>query len=71
MREAGNQDPAVWLTIDVKTFLRFFYILVTFFFTFLMFFFYFQNFFFIFKPLAKFRAASRLTRSIFKITATK
>jgi len=41
MREAGNRDPAVWLTIDVKTFLRFFYILVTFFYIF--------NVFFIFK----------------------
>ena len=47
-------------TTDVKTFFTFFFILVTFF-TFLTFFYY----------LAKFRAASRLTRSTFKITATK
>jgi len=57
-------------TIDVKrTFLRFF-ILVTLF-TFLTFF-YFPNVFFLFlKTMAQFRAASRLTRSTFKITATK
>jgi len=52
--------------VDVKQrFLRFF-VLVTFTF------FIFQTFFyFLKKTLAKFRAASRLTRSTFKITATK
>jgi len=39
-------------------------------FTFLTFF-YFPSVFLILKTLAKFRAASRLTRSTFKITATK
>jgi len=34
-------------------------------------FFYFPNGFYLKKTLAKFRAASRLTRSTFKITATK
>jgi len=47
-----------------------FFILVTFF-TFFNVFFYFRNVFLFLKMLAKFRAASRLTRSTFKITATK
>jgi len=56
-------------TIDVKKrFLRFF-ILVTFL-RFLAFF-YFPDVLFLKETLAKFRAASRLTRSTFKITATK
>ena len=52
-----------------KTFLRFFSVLVTY----LRFLtcFYFPNVFRLKKTLAKFRAASRLTRSTFKITATK
>ena len=54
--------------IDVKTFLRFF-ILVTFFYVFNVI--YFPNVFLFKKTLAKFRSASRLTRSTFKITATK
>ena len=56
-------------SIGVKTFFTFF-ISVTFF-TFLKTFFIFQTFFYFKRTLAKFRAASRLTRSTFKITATK
>jgi len=69
-------DPAPWFrgptrvfspqTIDVKSVFTFFFILVTFF-TFLTFFI-FQTFFLFKKTLAKFRAASRLTR---KTAATK
>jgi len=51
-----------------KCFLRFF-ILVTF--CNVLTFFYFPKVFYLKKTLAKFRAASRLTRSTFKITATK
>jgi len=50
-----------------KTFLRFLFRLL---FTFLTFF-YFPNVCHLYKTLAKFRAAGRLTRSTFKITATK
>jgi len=49
--------------VDVKNVFTFFYFVT--FFTFLTFFYFFK------KTLAKFRAASRLTRNTFKITATK
>jgi len=49
---------------------RFLTFLVTFFYVFNVFFI-FQTFFLFLKTLAKVRAASRLTRSSFKITATK
>ena len=54
--------------IDVKTFFYVFYFGHVF--TFLTFFI-FQTFFILKKTLAKFTAASRLTRSTFKIPATK
>jgi len=53
-------------TIDVKNVFTFFFILVTF-----LTFFYFPIVFYFKKMLAKFRPASRLTRSTLKITATK
>jgi len=55
--------------IHVKTFFTFFYFGHVF--TFLTFCFYFPNVFLFLKTLAKFRAARRLTRSNFKVTATK
>ena len=54
------------MIIDVKTFLYVFYYGHVFNVLFI-----FQTFFLFLKTLAKFRAASRLTRSTFKITATK
>jgi len=54
--------------IDVKKI--YIFILVTFFYVFNVFLFS-KSFLFLKKTLAKFRAASRLTRSTFKITATK
>jgi len=59
--------PSV-LIIDVKNVFYFFYFWSLF--TFLTFF-YFPNVFYFKKTLAKFRAASRLIRSTFAITATK
>jgi len=62
--------PSFVAAIDVKNVFYVFFSLVTF----LLFnVFYFPNVIFLFlkKTLAKFRAASRLTRSAFKITATK
>ena len=53
-----------------KRFLTFFFILVTFY-VFSTFFSFSKRFFIFLKTLAQFRAASRLTRSTFKITATK
>jgi len=54
-------------TIDVKNAFYVFYF--GHFFTFLTFFLFFKRF--LFKKTAKFRAAGRLTRSTFKITATE
>jgi len=66
-------SPEHWRSIveiiDVKTFFTFFYFGHVF--TFLTFCFYFPNVFLFLKTLAKFRAARRLTRSNFKVTATK
>jgi len=65
---AAHNDYSLGLYHNVKKrFLRFYSGHV---FTFLSFF-YFPNVFYFLKTLAKFRAASRLTRSTFKITATK
>jgi len=56
-------------SIDVQKRFYVFFILVTVFYVFNVF--YFPNVFYLKKTLAKFRVASRLTRSTFKITATK